>query len=82
MQAIITEAKSFTHDTYITATCGSKTALVTIHRVTKRITVCCQNASHKVWRGAGRTFWSIEDALAAYKSPEMKAIINRAVAAC
>jgi DNA-binding protein H-NS len=81
MQVIITESKSFTHDSYITASCGKKTALVIIHRVSKRITVCCQNASHKVWRGAGRTFWSIEEALDAYKSSEMKAIISAAVEA-
>jgi hypothetical protein len=44
------------------------------------ISVCNMNASHKAWRGAGRTFWSFEEAEAAYKSGFMKAAISMAQA--
>jgi len=40
------------------------------------VRVLCHNASHKAWRGSGRGFDSISDALAAYKKPEMKAMIE------
>jgi len=40
------------------------------------IDVCCQNAMHQAWRGMGRTFHSFDQALAAYKSSDMKAMIE------
>lgn len=43
------------------------------------ITVACQNMMHKVYRGAGRTFWGgWQEAIDAYKSPEMKEMIRAA----
>ena len=42
------------------------------------ISVCCMNASHRTWKKLGRTFRTFDDAIAAYKSPQMKAIINAA----
>ncbi len=44
------------------------------------ITVLNMNASHKAWKGAGRTFWSFEDAEAAYKSEFMRSAISMAPA--
>lgn len=44
------------------------------------ITVCNLNASHRVWRKGGRTFWSFEDAAGAYKSEFMRASITLAQA--
>jgi hypothetical protein len=44
--------------------------------------VCCNNASHKAWKASkGRNFFSFDEALAGYKSAEMKAIISAAVEA-
>ena len=63
---------------YFEATCGKVTAYVWFSYSCDNITVCCQNASHRVWGKLGRTFRSVEEALAAYKSPQMKAIINAA----
>lgn len=63
---------------FFEATCGKISAYVWFGTYTGSINVCCKNASHRAFKGAGRTFWSIEDALAAYKSPEMKAIIQAA----
>jgi hypothetical protein len=40
--------------------------------------VICQNQHHKVWRGSGRFFHTLEEALSGYKSPEMRAMINAA----
>ncbi len=42
------------------------------------VDVLCCNAAHRAWRGGGRFFGSISDALGAYKSPEMRAIIQEA----
>jgi DNA-binding protein H-NS len=40
--------------------------------------VLCKNASHKVWKGSGKFFDTVADALNNYKSPEMKSIIRAA----
>jgi len=40
------------------------------------VNVCCLNAAHKAYKGMGRTFWSFEEAKAAYKSAEMKSMIE------
>ena len=59
---------------YVQATSGKITAFVAITE--HRVQVICINASHKVHGfGAGRFFPTIAEAVAAYKKPEMKAII-------
>ena len=40
-----------------------------------RVNVCVHNSSHSVWRRSGRYFRSIAEALEAYKSAEVRAII-------
>lgn len=62
---------------YATATCEKVSACVCINSWETR--VICQNAMHKAWRSSGRGFKTSDDALAAYKSPEMKAIIRAVV---
>lgn len=62
---------------HINATAGKVSAYVSQFR-DSFVTVCCKNAAHQVFRGVGRTFNDFEEALAAYKSPEMKAIIRAA----
>ena len=73
MQATVTEIKITDTGIYANATCGKVSACVCINDYQVRVT--CQNASHKVWRGAGRAFQTVAEAIAAYKTPEMKAII-------
>lgn len=70
---IIKESKENGH--YIEAACGKTTALVG-RSAAGYISVVCKNASHRVWRGLGRTFGSVEEAVESYKKPEMKAIIR------
>lgn len=54
---------------------GKKTAYVGIGQ-SSMITVCqTSNASHKAWRGAGRSFRSFKEAREAYKSSFMKSAI-------
>lgn len=62
---------------HVTATAGKVSAYVGKYGA-YMINVTAQNASHKVWRGSGRIFSSWENAAAAYKSAEMKAIIATA----
>lgn len=76
MDIQIIESSKTPNGTFFEASCGKTTAYVWFGAHSGTINVCCKNASNRVWKGNGRTFWSIEDALAAYKSPEMKAIIE------
>ena len=62
--------------THIHASAGKVSAYVGFHP--RGVDVCCLNASNRAWRGSGRCFPSLEAALAAYKSAEMKAIIRGA----
>ena len=79
MQVTITNCTKTEDGTAFAATCGNKSAEIWISNRMTAIDVCCINASHKAWRGAGRVFYSVEEALAGYKSPEMKAIISAAL---
>jgi hypothetical protein len=75
---INTVSKSETTN-YVSATCGKVSASVCFSRF--GVQVCCHNAANRAWRGLGRRFETAADALAAYRSAEMRAIIEAAVAA-
>ena len=65
----------------IEAVCGKKKAVIGVYCFggkMNRVWVCCQNASLEAWRGLGRSFLNEDEATAAYKSPEMRAIIEEA----
>lgn len=63
---------------FIVADCGKTSAYIWVSKL-GYINVCCNNASHKAWKASkGRNFFSFDEALAAYKSAEMKAIISSA----
>ena len=83
MDVLIVSQTDETHGNYryryATGVCG--TVKVTVGFVTGPrvyVAVCVLNASHRVWRGLGREFSSIADALGAYKSSEVKSIIEAA----
>ena len=59
-------------------TSGTKTAYVSSNAALGVVDVLCMNASHRAWRGMGRTFGSWTEAKAAYKSADMKAMIEYA----
>lgn len=40
------------------------------------VQVIVDNASHRAFRGMGKTFTTFEDALSNYKSPKLKAMID------
>ena len=80
MDVLISEKYSNEYATCFQLQCENKSAFVTFER-DGRVQVCCQNAAHRVWRGAGKFFQSIAEALEAYKSPEMKAMIHAAESA-
>ena len=63
---------------YFEAAVGKIAGYVWIGAKSGFVTVCCQNASNRVWGKGGRHFRTIEEAMAAYKSPQMKAIITAA----
>ena len=79
MEAKITEIINDEHGVYIDATAGKISACVCIYKGEMSnlgVQVICKNASHKVWRGSGKFFSSIKEALENYKSQEIKEIIN------
>lgn len=80
MQVLITRNDTVENGQYLEATCGKTSAHVYLSKA-GYINVCCKNASHKAWKASGRYFLNIDDALAAYKSAEMKAIIGTLVGA-
>ncbi|MBU2538105.1 MAG: hypothetical protein KKH22_06675 [Proteobacteria bacterium] len=77
MDIMILEQSEGNNVKYFTLKAGNKEAFVSVHR-DGTIQVCCKNASHRVWRGAGRIFDDKASALASYKSNEMRAMIEAA----
>jgi hypothetical protein len=82
MDTLITDHTTSEHGAFVAATCGKTNGTVSTFVSPSDgdlwVTVCCKNASHQAWKGFGRMFDSFEDALAGYKSAEMKAIIEAA----
>lgn len=69
--------------TAIEITDGAKSVFVYISAlsVPLPVSVCMtSNASHKAWKGQGKGFQSLSDALAAYKSPFMKNALQQIAA--
>lgn len=67
--------------TYYEMTCGKTSMLVVVYDrgvFSGQVGTTVQNASHAAFRRMGRTFQSWDDALAAYKSGEAKAMISHA----
>ena len=76
MNTIITNTSKSETSIYLELTCGKTSAVVGFSKY--GVNVCCQNAAHRAWRKLGKRFTNVEVALANYKSPEMKAIIEAA----
>lgn len=75
---ILSESESnYSH--HFEALCGNVRAYVGLSKHNPGLCVLCMNASHRAWKGGGRSFASVALALEAYKSGEMKAIIGAAV---
>lgn len=80
METMITKTRTSEYGTKMfEITCGKTSAFVAIE-MDGRTNVCAYNASHRVWRGAGKMFRSVAEAMANYKSAEMRAIIETAAA--
>ena len=70
---MITSDETTEYGRYISAACGKTSADVFIYSHEVRVIV--KNASHKVWRGAGKGFKDIATAVESYKSGDMKSIL-------
>jgi len=57
---------------------GKKSAFIYQNKKIGYIQVICKNAAHKVWGGMGRCFNNYDEAIEAYKSSDMKAMIRYA----
>ena len=75
MQITITEIHVNKYGRTIGAQCGKTKGVVSVHR-DGSCQVLCINAAHLAWKGGGKYMRSQAEALAAYRSPEMHAIIN------
>lgn len=75
MDLIITHSDFMGENGYFfQATCGKREAYVSFC-ASGHLTVCCRNAAHKVFKGPGKTFLSLDEAIGGYKSSEMRSII-------
>ena len=77
MEIQITETKQGEHAFYFSGTCGKVSAQVSVYP-NGAFQVVCQNAAHKVWRGMGKHFASLSDAINGYKSGQMRSLIQTA----
>ncbi len=77
---IITNTGATESGKYFEVSCGKISAHIYISDF-GYINVCCKNASHRAWKANGRYFRTSDEALAGYKSAEMKAIISAVVEA-
>ena len=82
MEIIITSQSQEDGRVYFELSSGKKDADISYNAELGMVRVLCKNASHKVWKGVGRTFWSFEEARAAYKSRDMQAMIDLVEAEC
>jgi hypothetical protein len=66
--------------TYVDMTCEKHSALVVIVRGSSNyIRVVVQNASNRAWRGMGKQFDNVAEALAKYKTSAIRSMIEHAV---
>jgi hypothetical protein len=66
--------------TYVDMTCEKHSALVVIVRGSSNyIRVVVQNASNRAWRGMGKQFDTVAEALAKYKTLAIRSMIEHAV---
>ena len=74
---LITETHKSEYSTTIEGICGKTTGVVSMNN-DGTMQVLCVNAAHRCWRGGGRWVRNLAEALEAYRSEEMKAIIQAA----
>jgi len=77
MNIQIKEVSKTEYATYIELSTEKKAAFVGIDN-DGTVQVICKNAAHAAFRGQGRFFSNIGEAVAAYKSSAMKAMIQTA----
>ena len=75
MEILITDTSCSQYSSSVEMTNGKQKVYISKSSLGS-VTILNMNASHKAWRGVGRTFWSFEDAIAAYKSEFMKTAIT------
>ena len=78
MEVNVTRVESTDACEIFEMTCGKKSAIVSYSKRRGQITVCCKNASNRVWGGYGKFFWSFGEAISNYKTATMKAMITYA----
>lgn len=76
-QVLITKHEVTEAGKLVQLSCGKTSAEIWIGK--DHMFVCCKNASHRVWRGLGKRFDTVAQALDAYKSSAMKSMIQAAV---
>lgn len=81
MDILVKQAKAETYTNlgryfYCDMTSGKHTVLVCVKP--RGLQVIVQNDSHRVWRGMGKDFPSVEAAVANYKTPAIRAMIQHA----
>ena len=77
-----TEQKALGNDyRYVEMASGKHEATVGVCRCNgelQHVTVIVHNAANRAWRGLGKRFNTVAEALAKYKTPEIRAMIEHA----
>ena len=77
MQVLIESQEKIEGRIYFELSTEKKSAHISFNPELNSINVLCRNASHKAYKGMGRTFWNgWNEALEAYKSSDMKEMIK------
>jgi hypothetical protein len=79
MDILVIEISRAPTGTYLSLSSGKTDMFIGVAKT--HVTTLVKNASHATWRGSGKTFHGadmFDKALAAYKSPECKAMIEYA----
>lgn len=80
MTILATETNETDYSRSATFTCEKTSAYVAVYKDSGRVNVCCLNAANRTWRGCGKFFENMTEAMGAYKSGAMKAILETAKA--
>ena len=78
MNVMITKHEVNSAGKLVVLSCGKTSAEIWFAK--DHLFVCCQNASHRAWRGIGKRFDTVAQAMDAYKSSAMKTMIQTAAA--
>ena len=72
----VSEINGYTYNSFNFQVENTDVSILVVTGNHSYVNVCVKNAMHKAFRGAGRMFTDLNEALANYKNPKIKAAIT------